>query len=100
MRMQFVKPLIPAANGLENVSSQGARAAVRLPGLCMMSLHLTRLSLGERLKSLKRLFPSDQSMVVIIDDRADIWNWSPHLVKVIPCTTPFSRSVVYDLLAS
>ena len=38
-------------------------------------------------KSLQRLFPSDQSMVVIIDDRADVWEWSPNLVKVIPCTS-------------
>ena len=25
-------------------------------------------------KSLDRLFPTDQSMVVIIDDRADVWS--------------------------
>ena len=36
-------------------------------------------------KSLQRLFPCDTSMVVIIDDRADVWEWSPNLVKVIPC---------------
>ena len=36
-------------------------------------------------KSLKRLFPMDTSMVVIIDDRADVWRWSPNLVKVHPC---------------
>ncbi|KAH8835610.1 hypothetical protein DL96DRAFT_1574908 [Flagelloscypha sp. PMI_526] len=35
-------------------------------------------------KSLSRLFPVDTSMVVIIDDRADVWDWSPNLVKVIP----------------
>ncbi|KAF8913223.1 hypothetical protein CPB84DRAFT_529609 [Gymnopilus junonius] len=35
-------------------------------------------------KSLQRLFPSDTSMVVIIDDRADVWEWSPNLLKVIP----------------
>ncbi|KZS91631.1 hypothetical protein SISNIDRAFT_456546 [Sistotremastrum niveocremeum HHB9708] len=35
-------------------------------------------------KSLKRLFPCDTSMVVIIDDRADVWEWSPNLVKVVP----------------
>ncbi|TDL28166.1 hypothetical protein BD410DRAFT_870451 [Rickenella mellea] len=35
-------------------------------------------------KSLRRLFPCDTSMVVIIDDRADVWEWSPNLVKVIP----------------
>ena len=27
-------------------------------------------------------------MVVIIDDRADVWEWSPNLVKVIPCKSP------------
>lgn len=36
-------------------------------------------------KSLSRLFPMDTSMVVIIDDRGDVWGWSPNLVKVIPC---------------
>ncbi|PWN39520.1 hypothetical protein IE81DRAFT_326435 [Ceraceosorus guamensis] len=35
-------------------------------------------------KSLKRLFPMDTSMVVIIDDRADVWSWSPNLVNVRP----------------
>ncbi|GJJ09456.1 hypothetical protein Clacol_003679 [Clathrus columnatus] len=33
-------------------------------------------------KSLQRLFPCDTSMVVIIDDRADVWEWSPNLLKV------------------
>lgn len=36
-------------------------------------------------KSLTRLFPMDTSMVVIIDDRGDVWQWSPNLIKVIPC---------------
>ena len=40
-------------------------------------------------KSLHRLFPVDTSMVVIIDDRADVWEWSPNLVKVIPCQRAF-----------
>ncbi|KIY50645.1 hypothetical protein FISHEDRAFT_12865, partial [Fistulina hepatica ATCC 64428] len=35
-------------------------------------------------KSLQRLFPCDQSMVVIIDDRSDVWEWSPNLIKVVP----------------
>ncbi|KAF8518264.1 hypothetical protein BU17DRAFT_48885 [Hysterangium stoloniferum] len=35
-------------------------------------------------KSLQRLFPCDTSMVVIIDDRADVWEWSPNLIKVRP----------------
>ncbi|GAA5866573.1 hypothetical protein JCM8547_005463 [Rhodosporidiobolus lusitaniae] len=35
-------------------------------------------------KSLQRLFPCDTNMVVIIDDRADVWDGSPNLIKVIP----------------
>lgn len=35
-------------------------------------------------KSLTRLFPTDQSMVVVIDDRGDVWNWCPNLIKVVP----------------
>ncbi|KAJ3339377.1 Carboxy-terminal domain (CTD) phosphatase, partial [Kappamyces sp. JEL0680] len=33
-------------------------------------------------KTIKRLFPVDQSMVVAIDDRADVWQWSPNLIHV------------------
>jgi TFIIF-interacting CTD phosphatase-like protein len=54
---------------------------------CMRSL-LTRICeppLGMTRKSLQRLFPCDTNMVVIIDDRADVWDGSPNLVKVIPC---------------
>ncbi|KAL7418267.1 CTD phosphatase Fcp1 [Cryptotrichosporon argae] len=35
-------------------------------------------------KSLIRLFPTDHSMVVVIDDRSDVWGDCPNLVKVIP----------------
>lgn len=35
-------------------------------------------------KSLKKLFPMDTSMVIIIDDRADVWQWSPNLLRVSP----------------
>ncbi|TIA82051.1 hypothetical protein E3P98_01697 [Wallemia ichthyophaga] len=35
-------------------------------------------------KSLLRLFPTDTSMCVIIDDRADVWSDSPNLVKCNP----------------
>ncbi|GAV51166.1 hypothetical protein ZYGR_0AD03490 [Zygosaccharomyces rouxii] len=35
-------------------------------------------------KSLERLFPTDQSMVIVIDDRGDVWNWCPNLIKVVP----------------
>lgn len=33
-------------------------------------------------KNLRRLFPVDTKMVVIIDDRADVWHWTPNLIKV------------------
>lgn len=33
-------------------------------------------------KNLTRLFPVDTRMVVIIDDRADVWKWSPNLIRV------------------
>jgi len=33
-------------------------------------------------KNLTRLFPVDTRMVVIIDDRADVWKWSPNLLRV------------------
>ena len=35
-------------------------------------------------KSLDRLFPVDTRMVVIIDDRADVWSWTENLIKVTP----------------
>ena len=40
---------------------------------------------GLSAKSLKRLFPTDQSMVVVIDDRSDVWGDIANLVKVVPC---------------
>lgn len=35
-------------------------------------------------KSLQRLFPVSTAMVAIIDDRGDVWKWSPNLIKVVP----------------
>ncbi|KAI9244629.1 HAD-like domain-containing protein [Sporodiniella umbellata] len=35
-------------------------------------------------KSLKRIFPCDTSMVVVLDDRADVWSNSPNLVRIKP----------------
>ena len=35
-------------------------------------------------KNLQRLFPVDTRMVVIIDDRGDVWRWNPNLIKVAP----------------
>ncbi|KAI5806303.1 hypothetical protein EDC01DRAFT_639501 [Geopyxis carbonaria] len=35
-------------------------------------------------KNLQRLFPVDTKMVVIIDDRGDVWSWCDNLVRVRP----------------
>lgn len=35
-------------------------------------------------KNLERLFPVDTKMVVIIDDRGDVWKWTNNLIKVAP----------------
>jgi RNA polymerase II subunit A-like phosphatase len=35
-------------------------------------------------KRLERLFPSDQTKVVVLDDRADVWDWSPNLIQIKP----------------
>ena len=43
------------------------------------------------IKSIQRLFPCDQSMVVVVDDRADVWQWSPNLLKVKPCMLVLRR---------
>lgn len=36
------------------------------------------------IKSLARLFPTNTLMVVVIDDRDDVWQWLPNLIKVVP----------------
>ncbi|KIV82699.1 hypothetical protein PV11_04789 [Exophiala sideris] len=35
-------------------------------------------------KNLERLFPVDTKMVVIIDDRGDVWKWNANLIRVTP----------------
>ncbi|KAF2227773.1 hypothetical protein BDZ85DRAFT_292823 [Elsinoe ampelina] len=35
-----------------------------------------------QVKNLRLLFPVDTKMVVIIDDRGDVWHWSQNLIKV------------------
>lgn len=35
-------------------------------------------------KNLERLFPVDTKMVVIIDDRGDVWKWNSNLIRVTP----------------
>ncbi|KAI9656714.1 MAG: RNA polymerase II [Trizodia sp. TS-e1964] len=39
---------------------------------------------SQKEKTLHRLFPVDTKMVVIIDDRGDVWKWSDNLIKVTP----------------
>ncbi|KAI5284947.1 RNA polymerase II, partial [Ascosphaera acerosa] len=36
------------------------------------------------IKNLRRIFPVDTKMVVVIDDRGDVWKWAKNLVKVAP----------------
>ena len=36
----------------------------------------------DQIKTLHRLFPVNTDMVVVIDDRGDIWHWSDNLIKV------------------
>jgi RNA polymerase II subunit A-like phosphatase len=36
----------------------------------------------DQIKTLHRLFPVNTDMVLVIDDRGDIWHWSDNLVKV------------------
>lgn len=52
---------------------------------CGERLAETNVLSGAAVKNLKRLFPTDQSMVVIIDDRWEVWSHGPNLVKVVPC---------------
>ncbi|KAJ3227458.1 Carboxy-terminal domain (CTD) phosphatase [Clydaea vesicula] len=35
-------------------------------------------------KSIQRLFPCNEHLVVVVDDRADIWGYPPNLIKVRP----------------
>ncbi|KAI9469957.1 MAG: hypothetical protein EXX96DRAFT_612426 [Benjaminiella poitrasii] len=35
-------------------------------------------------KRLQRLFPSDQTKVLVLDDRADVWDYSPNLIQIKP----------------
>ncbi|KAJ3123800.1 Carboxy-terminal domain (CTD) phosphatase [Nowakowskiella sp. JEL0407] len=48
---------------------------------------LSRDDTGDpNVKSLTRLFPCDQSMVVVVDDNVNVWkNWTDNLIRVQPC---------------
>lgn len=36
-------------------------------------------------KDIRRIFPCDDKTVLVVDDRADIWSWSPNLIPIVPC---------------
>ncbi|KAJ8596296.1 hypothetical protein M405DRAFT_757888 [Rhizopogon salebrosus TDB-379] len=98
--MYYIKPRPGCRKFLQNVSTKyemhvytmGTRAyaeevcdAIDPDGKLFGGRILSRDESGSLTqKSLQRLFPCDTSMVVIIDDRADVWEWSTNLVKVIP----------------
>ena len=60
----------------------------------------TDISVGAAVKNLKRLFPTDQSMVVIIDDRWEVWSHGPNLVKVVPCKSRTLRAQIPLILVT
>jgi hypothetical protein len=87
-RPRCAKPSTRTARSLPAVFSVGTRVGVsaviapRWPRLLFRT--------GMTHKNIERLFPVDQSMVVIIDDRADVWDsHQNNLVKVIPCVYTF-----------
>ena len=61
-------------------------------------------------KSLKRIFPHSDRMVLVLDDRGDVWQWTGNLVPIRPYTffrsagdvnaPGLDRSVVYNDLDS
>lgn len=47
--------------------------------------HLQAAGGGSK-KNLKRIFPADDNTVIVIDDRADVWDFCHNLIPVPPCT--------------
>jgi hypothetical protein len=84
MQKRFVLPLTLMVKYLEEGSSAEMKAGVS--NFYLIVIPQLNIIQGLTQKSLQRLFPCDTSMVVIIDDRADVWEWSPNLIKVIPCS--------------
>ncbi|CUA76285.1 hypothetical protein RSOLAG22IIIB_06191 [Rhizoctonia solani] len=97
----YIKPRPGLADFLRNLSAKyemhvytmGTRAyatevckAIDPDGSLFAGRILSRDESGSMTqKNIERLFPVDQSMVVIIDDRADVWSaHQNNLVKVIP----------------
>lgn len=68
-----------------------ARAVVRLfdpDGRLFYDRILSRDDSGivEQRKDLRRIFPADDSTVLVIDDRADVWDYCKNLIPVPPCS--------------
>lgn len=53
--------------------------------MCLPYCVFARVS-GMNSKNLQRIFPVDDSMVLIVDDRVDVWQTSKNLFKIEPCT--------------
>jgi hypothetical protein len=58
------------------------------------SILYKELHIDINFKNLKRIFPCDDSMVVIVDDREDVWmtpdrRVSANLIKITPCIKLF-----------
>lgn len=96
MRMLCRTSLIRMQNTLAIASCQETRTTVSLYCLTgddtILKMRSNRIDvsnlyhqIGMSRKSIERLFPCDNSMVVVLDDRADVWHYSPNLVKVHPC---------------
>lgn len=85
MLKKFVRSSTPPKTSLTTVYSVEMIVVVSWDpvGACKTLTH--NPSLGLTRKSISRLFPYDDSMVVIIDDRSDVWENSVNLIKVIPC---------------
>lgn len=58
----------------------------------------TYILIGMTQKKIQRLFPCDTSMVVVLDDRSDVWSFSPNLIKVKPCKWSFGILVQVSLI--
>lgn len=53
-------------------------------------------TIGVTQKKIQRLFPCDTSMVVVLDDRSDVWSFSPNLIRIKPCKFKQQYDAVRD----
>ena len=50
----------------------------------------------EHRKNLRRIFPTDDRTVLVIDDRVDVWEYSKNLIPVPPCTS-FKKEIPINI---